>query len=288
MTCDSGCCSPPKATPTVARTPTPPLVDRNTDNCCETQRDSIVSSPGDCGDECCQSSYPHLNTNEGDCCVGTTGKGPNEDGSCCSEPSNIELQFRKRPNCCEWRSLPCCDSSCIDRLALRKCTVESNGTPHRPSDCDGGKDGKPCRQHVRGAYEQYQSELEALGCICRMSLALGQDSCCMPPRRSSLESDQTNSRASITFCASASFHCAPKADACGSTAKPRSRSSKGCPTVNATSCADACCGTTKPSMTTNLTGSADACCDDKKSFPAVCGTACCSEKEKLAFLEWSV
>lgn len=101
----------------------------------------------------------------------------------------------------------------------------------------------------------------------------------MPPRRSSLESDQTNSRASITFCASASFHCAPKADACGSTAKPRSRSSKGCPTVNATSCADACCGTTKPSMTTNLTGSADACCDDKKSFPAVCGTACCSEKE---------
>ncbi|EUC47377.1 hypothetical protein COCMIDRAFT_35067 [Bipolaris oryzae ATCC 44560] len=105
------------------------------------------------------------------------------------------------------------------------------------------------------------------------------DSCCRPPRLSSLESNQAKSRAPAMSCASANFHCAPKADAYGSTAKPHPRSSNGCPTINITSCADTHCGTTKLSMIDDLTRCTGACCDDMNSFPAVCATACCSEKE---------
>ncbi|EUC37825.1 hypothetical protein COCCADRAFT_32932 [Bipolaris zeicola 26-R-13] len=107
------------------------------------------------------------------------------------------------------------------------------------------------------------------------------DSCCTPPRRSSLESDQAKLGDSVTCCTSADFDGVSKADACISTAKPRPRSTKGCSTINATSCTSACCGTTKPSVANTLTKCADTCCDDKKSFPAVCATACCNEKKTV-------
>lgn len=130
MICDSGCCGPPKATPTVARIPTLPLVDRGADSCCESQSDFMASSTKNCGDECCSSSHQHSNTKEGNSFVGATEKTPNEGDSCCSKPANIEPQCRERSNCREGRSLPCCDSSCIDRLALRKCTAECKSPSH--------------------------------------------------------------------------------------------------------------------------------------------------------------
>ena len=130
MACDSGCCGPPKATPAVARIPTPPLVNSDADSCCNVERDSTVSSTTNYEDECCQSPQPQPNANEGDCCVGATEDAPKKDGSCSSLPANIEPQSLKRPSCCEWKSFPCCDSSCIDRLALRKCTTECKSLSH--------------------------------------------------------------------------------------------------------------------------------------------------------------
>ena len=125
-----------------------------------------------------------------------------------------------------------------------------------PSDCISGANGRPCHQHALRAREQYKVKLEALGCICRALLALGQESCCPPSRRPSLQKKPSASRASIVSRTSADSCCATKpAEACSS--------------VKMTSCADACCNNAKSST------NADADCDEGQS----CADACCSTKK---------
>lgn len=40
---------------------------------------------------------------------------------CCSSGPTPEVHGEKTPSCCEGKTSPCCDSTCIDRLALREC-----------------------------------------------------------------------------------------------------------------------------------------------------------------------
>ena len=108
-----------------------------------------------------------------------------------------------------------------------------------------------------------------MGCICRALLALGQESCCVPPWRPSLGRTPSGFRASVTSRAS-------KFSACASTAKPRSGSSKGCFTAKAASCADACCDEKIPEKAT-ASSCADGGRDDNVSSTA-CVRACCSQK----------
>ncbi|RDW90534.1 cation-transporting P-type ATPase PCA1 [Aspergillus mulundensis] len=73
-------------------------------------------------------------------------------------------------------------------------------------------DGKACDQHRRSARAKFAARLEALGCICRTLIALGQESCCPPPNsvsrgterrsreyilRSTFDSDRGSSTGSI-------------------------------------------------------------------------------------------
>ncbi|EQB57979.1 copper-translocating P-type ATPase [Colletotrichum gloeosporioides Cg-14] len=119
---------------------------------------------------------------EDDCCAPVAKAEENCKKGCCSSPVP-KSQEEKVPNCCEGKTSPCCDSTCIDRLALRECTGgKRSNRKTRPGaeGCTGGKDGRPCRGHARTTRETYQAKLEALGCICRALLALGQESCCAP------------------------------------------------------------------------------------------------------------
>ncbi|RDA86596.1 hypothetical protein CP532_5978 [Ophiocordyceps camponoti-leonardi (nom. inval.)] len=110
---------------------------------------------------------------------------PCPDTCCGDEPTD--------PDCCRGKPSPCCDDSCIERLALRECDAgcavkESSSidvltlaaTPCQPEE----KKRSPCDSHRQYARERYGTTLEALGCICRALLALGQESCC---RTSSLK-----------------------------------------------------------------------------------------------------
>lgn len=70
-----------------------------------------------------------------DCCL----PNPSEKGSdiCCSsrpEPASVDgLDETQAPSCCEGVAAPCCDQSCLDRLALRACL----GADHASIDSAG-------------------------------------------------------------------------------------------------------------------------------------------------------
>jgi heavy metal translocating P-type ATPase len=109
-----------------------------------------------------------------------------------------------------------------------------------PSDCVRGANGRPCRQHALRAQEQYKSKLEALGCICRALLALGQESCCVPFRQSSLQSKPSASRASTPSCADSCCAPQPTKTCFAATTTPYADAGQ--------SCLDACCDTKSTSV----------------------------------------
>ena len=41
--------------------------------------------------------------------------------SCLSAPEKSHLERQDRPSCCKDKAFPCCDVSCLDRIALREC-----------------------------------------------------------------------------------------------------------------------------------------------------------------------
>ncbi|OBR04273.1 Copper-translocating P-type ATPase [Colletotrichum higginsianum IMI 349063] len=202
-------------------------------------------------------------------------------GCCSSSPSNQEVKVTedKAPSCCEGKTSPCCDSTCIDRLALRECTAKKSFASRRSSkatasdnSCTGGENGKPCRDHARTVRRTYQAKLEALGCICRALLALGQESCCAPrerpvQKRSSIRSSR--SRVSIDSC------CVKGAPvtACGSTGrsgdKKASRSAGY--GVKGDGCSKGCCA--KPKAPSVAGSCADSCCDATEATDAIVETS---------------
>ncbi|PFH62273.1 hypothetical protein XA68_14404 [Ophiocordyceps unilateralis] len=112
------------------------------------------------------------------------------------------------PDCCRGKPSPCCNDSCLERLALRECHASSTaGCAAVVDKCDEAVCGKakscsstatasccqpeqekrtPCSSHRRYARERYGTMLEALGCICRALLALGEESCCETRKPSSV------------------------------------------------------------------------------------------------------
>ncbi|ODM17940.1 hypothetical protein SI65_06728 [Aspergillus cristatus] len=117
-----------------------------------------------------------------DCCTPSQPKQDREKGCCTVLEQPQAENDPNEPGCCDGKPSPCCDVSCLDRIALRECenTMSSEGSEHTTHECKGSKDGKPCSQHTSKTREKYTTTLEALGCICRALLALGQESCCAP------------------------------------------------------------------------------------------------------------
>lgn len=126
------------------------------DDCCR-------PSPPACSLGCCDKQEP-VPAEEG--IVHTPDKDCSD--NCCSAKSDP-----KSPECCRGKPAPCCDESCLDRLALREC--DSTAGPA----CAEQKH-QPCDQHRLSIRQQYRARLDALGCICRALLALGKETCCDP------------------------------------------------------------------------------------------------------------
>ncbi|KAF2636607.1 copper-translocating P-type ATPase [Massarina eburnea CBS 473.64] len=191
-----------------------------------------------------------------DCCVplpaqsGTTksclsARGPNPDSSiniaqaditpaenscqklCCSENEKITNSDNRSgaPTCCAGKSTPCCDDSCIGRLALRDCQ----------SNCQGRGDKEACPEHVEKAQDLYRERLEAIGCICRALVTRGQESCCLPPIKKAKTRVKAPSRSSVES------RLAPLAIN-GASDLMNSESST-------SSCAEGCCGDSKSEVT---------------------------------------
>ncbi|EFQ25815.1 copper-translocating P-type ATPase [Colletotrichum graminicola] len=313
MACGSGCCSPQNDQPDSSESkpsPTPTGSNHEVEDACN---DSVpcagltealdeccavedVPSDGrdkrdDCQKGCCSSpsasdTIRHASTQSAvKDCQATPKEDVREDckkGCRSSFSPCIEAEEAKPPSCCEGKTFPCCDSTCIDRLALRECASKmASSTPRRSptasagddGSCTGGEGGIPCRSHARTVRQTYQAKLEALGCICRALLALGQETCCAPRERPA----QKHLGPSIKRTASrtsASSRCAGTAatTACGSNA--RTGAKKGSRSVSNTAtgdgCIDGCCA--QPKVSSIAAPCADSCCEANNSEDAVTKT----------------
>ncbi|KAJ0165301.1 P-type cation-transporting ATPase [Colletotrichum tanaceti] len=311
-----GCCSAPEEVVDSCCPPKPESGDDCSQACCGSSTevkatDACGSQPTAATDDCCAPRLPVAADacNEG-CCdtkaeprmkigstsepdidaeFGTPQPQPADDcskGCCSSSPSNSEAEVKedKAPGCCEGKTSPCCDSTCIDRLALRECTATKSFASRRSSkatasedNCTGGENGKPCRDHARTVRQTYQAKLEALGCICRALLALGQDSCCAPrerpvQKRSSIKSSR--SRVSIDSCCvkgAPSTACGSKGRAGDKKAAARS-AGYGVSVKGGGGCSKGCCAKPKAPSVSGSCG-ADSCCDATKPTDAIVETS---------------
>ncbi|XP_044723949.1 e1-E2 ATPase domain-containing protein [Hirsutella rhossiliensis] len=192
------------------------------------------------GEDCCggTKSRDHADDETDGCCQGTDGENqcgrvPDAkpaDGCCDDSPTKVSFKTDSdAPDCCRGKSSPCCDDSCLERLALRECKTrlttscvdkEDKGKFDRsyPSSPHGLTiaciesclqpratcSETACDGHRKSTRERYGATLEALGCICRALLALGQDSCCEARKRPSGEARSASQRSSTRSLARSS------------------------------------------------------------------------------------
>ncbi|CEL11725.1 hypothetical protein ASPCAL14822 [Aspergillus calidoustus] len=152
-----------------------------------------------CQDTCCDSDGAEP--------LNTTAPGQGEptlenldDGCPAGELMDNELNDTNTPDCCRGKADPCCDTSCLDRLALRECEMSAGAvhdTNSQPTTCGRAADPKACSQHSLSVLDRYGATLQALGCICRTIIALGQESCCELRERYSLDGNQCSKKSSV-------------------------------------------------------------------------------------------
>ncbi|KAF5677057.1 Cu2+-exporting ATPase [Fusarium denticulatum] len=253
MGCD--CCGPPAPAAELVTAETPPPSDIGSckDACCD---------GGDAGTEV-KEEEPANKERDDDCCASGSCEEPNKDDT---------------PECCRGKISPCCNASCIDRIAVRECELSAShkpdatgcGSSSSSSSCNGAADGKACSKHSLSALDRYGATLKALGCICRALIALGQESCCETKGRSVINkqcskksSSRSLIRTSTDSCCSTGSVTKEKA------AENRLRLRKGSnesvrsakqPSVKE-SCTKSCCSVVKP---------------DKEATPKKCASSCCS------------
>lgn len=187
---------------------------------------------------------------------------------------------------------PCSSLESQSRLIYRLGRPQSDT---KADKCCRGQDGKACQHHTRSAREFYQAKLEALGCICRALLALGEESCCASKGKTSLK--KRNSKASFRSRKSVDSRsasscgkgcCAPKAQpsqktgCCSVPIEPeKSPSPKGCCSSKVVSvpAQDSCCSGSKQAASpcTPKPTAKDGCCSDAPpgNTPAAPDDGCC-------------
>jgi Cu2+-exporting ATPase len=258
--CKDACCSENK----------PPV-----DACCSEKETACCSEKEPAVDTCCSEKKPAVDAccsekkTAVDACCGE--EKPAVD-ACCSEKKTA-VEDPNNPSCCEGKPSPCCDVSCLDRLAARECKEEAGTTPLTTTTttsssrnvCDQYEDGKPCKKHTRSIREKYAAKLEALGCLCRVLLAIGQESCCPPQPRSSLERKSCSRRSTSVSRRSVDSSFGRRAGGKG----------KGCCVKNTKAtaqkdvCTKGCCADTRSVGRASV----ESCCNTGKMadkvFPAV-------------------
>ncbi|KAH8171381.1 e1-E2 ATPase domain-containing protein [Sarocladium implicatum] len=175
-------------------------------DCCGSPTEAAsVGETSNCKDSCCGGG----DGDDGPCTIKVPGEAEpdlEELDACCSSGECIDEDARHQddtPDCCRGKSNPCCDMSCLDRLAMRECersaatglglkAQEAPQSSSSASACSGADNGKACGQHTTSALDRYGATLQALGCICRALIALGQETCCDIRDRHSLDGGRSS------------------------------------------------------------------------------------------------
>ncbi|RGP81309.1 cu2+-exporting atpase [Fusarium longipes] len=160
-----------------------------------------IEKAGSCHYSCCDGS----DSNGDDLATKDSGQGESNreklddccsSGRCADDKSKDDIDA---PGCCRGKVGPCCDTSCLDRLAMRECEMGTVAVPRKnrqTKTCSGAADGKACSQHSTAILDRYGAILESLGCICRALIALGQESCCEVGQRPWLDRQQCSNKSS--------------------------------------------------------------------------------------------
>ncbi|KAJ4209873.1 hypothetical protein NW767_000151 [Fusarium falciforme] len=261
-----------------------------------TQAPAQVEDNASCQDSCC---------NDGESEPSQKASVPQEADNCCASGSCADEKPNDdsdAPDCCRGKISPCCDASCLDRIAMRECKMSAAGLTGQSRDatgrtsssgCNGATDGKACGQHSLSALDRYGATLQALGCLCRALIAIGQESCCETRDRPSVGAKSCSKKSSTRSLIRTSV------DSCcstGSVTKDQAaqnrlrlrKSSDSCKSVKKSpmgACAGSCCSKDKPIKTPSVKDSCSkpCCSGDKptKELPAKssCADACCSKAE---------
>jgi heavy metal translocating P-type ATPase len=272
-------------------------------NCCgppAPATEPVIAAPieetSSCQDFCCDGGDNNAEPLETE----DPGQGePNQERAddCCSSGKCGDRRPKDdddAPECCRGKLGPCCDTSCLDRLAMRECemsAVAASGENAQTETCSGVADGKACSQHSTSALDRYGATLQALGCICRALIALGQETCCDLRERHSLDGKQCSKKPSARSLVRTSL------DSCNSSrsvtqdqaARNRLRLRKGSgesvESANKSStvaCVRSCCSKDQPAKEPSIKGKCPKpCCSEGKpaKAPSVkdnCAKSCCS------------
>ncbi|KAJ4270195.1 hypothetical protein NW762_001871 [Fusarium torreyae] len=267
MGCD--CCGPPASAPEPVTDLAPPPSDIGSckDSCCD--EDDAATNPEDEG--------PANKEETDDCCAS---------GSCEDSKDN---DGDDAPECCRGKSTPCCNVSCLDRLAVRECEMSTASQENAMdcassgSSCTGATDGKACNKHSLSALDRYGATLQALGCICRALIALGQESCCETRDRPAIVSKQCFKKSSSRSLLRTSMdsYCSTSSVTDDQAAKNRLRLRKGSvesvksvitPSAKG-NCSKSCCSAAKPDKSVVAKKNcANACCS-KDAIKVKCSDA---------------
>lgn len=125
--------------------------------------------------------------------------------------------------------------------------------------CKGQASSKPCQRHSKSTYSRYKARLDAIGCICRALIALGEESCCTGRDASS----KSRTRRSV---GSASSRSSLSSTRSGGSDKRRGGTKKAVSSKRG--CAKACCDAPGP----RKKAAKSSCGQDEKA----CGTGCCA------------
>ncbi|OQD78754.1 hypothetical protein PENANT_c084G05141 [Penicillium antarcticum] len=254
------------------------------DACSKKDSESAPQSKGGATtytDGCCDDEpgvVSHLAACEGNKLACNNSRGcmmPSEVSTATGEPNMAD--------CCRGKPFPCCDESCLDRVALRECigntcVGETHRAPCKETSSDDRK-RKACDRHRRSARDRYGTTLQALGCICRALIALGQESCCETRIKATVERKKSPKRRPTTSLARLSL------DSCYATAQvtaqPRLHESSGgcrgenlakkiCCSARKSSCEKVTVAQNRPSekILSDVTSTA-------KPFGGACAASCC-------------
>lgn len=99
------------------------------DDCCKPLEIASTGFPEDCCVGLAEKSQDSVKCGMKDIKVNNDCCAPNStDYSCkkssCSAPEPPQAEHLDKPSCCKDKAFPCCDVSCLDRLALSECENE--------------------------------------------------------------------------------------------------------------------------------------------------------------------
>ncbi|KFA78442.1 hypothetical protein S40288_10085 [Stachybotrys chartarum IBT 40288] len=269
-----------------------------------------IKETSSCQDSCCDGDAEPLGTKapgQGD----PTREKPDgccSSGECANDKTDDDTDA---PDCCRGKAGPCCDTSCLARLAMWECEMSAAGAldpTAQTNTCSGATNGKACSQHSLSALDRYGATLQALGCICRALIALGRETCCEIRERHLLDGKQCSKKSSarsllhtslslssgpatrdqaaqdrlpLRKCSGESVRPVekPYTDACADPCCSKDKPAKA-PSVKV-NCIKPCCSLEKPAkQPVAQTGCSDSCCSEtppvEESPPKVgCPGSCC-------------